>query len=43
MAKKIVASEEKPAYTLNDIPGVGEATLKKLKEAGIISVRTLAM
>ena len=43
MAKKIVASEEKPTYTLNDIPGVGEATLKKLKEAGIISVRTLAM
>ena len=43
MAKKKVASEEKPTYTLNDIPGVGEATLKKLKEAGIISVRTLAM
>ncbi|TFG20628.1 MAG: DNA repair and recombination protein RadA [Promethearchaeota archaeon] len=43
MAKKKVASEEKPTYTLNDIPGVGEATLKKLKETGIISVRTLAM
>jgi DNA repair protein RadA len=44
MAKKIASSEgEEPTYTLNDIPGVGEATLKKLKEAGIISVRTLAM
>jgi len=40
MAKKTV---EETTYTLNDIPGVGEATLKKLKEAGIISVRTLAM
>jgi DNA repair protein RadA len=44
MAKKIASSEgEQPTYTLNDIPGVGEATLKKLKDAGIISVRTLAM
>jgi len=44
MAKKKGSSEEKEAtFTLNDIPGVGEATLKKLKEAGIISVRTLAM
>ena len=44
MAKKIASSEgEEATYTLNDIPGVGEATLKKLKEAGIISVRLLAM
>ena len=43
MAKKNESSEETPTYTLNDIPGVGEATLKKLKEAGIISIRTLAM
>ena len=44
MAKKIGSSEkEETTLTLNDIPGVGEATLKKLKEAGIISIRTLAM
>jgi DNA repair protein RadA len=39
--KKSVKSEEE--YNLDDIPGVGEATLKKLKEAGIISIRTLAV
>jgi len=33
----------KSSYSLNDLPGVGDATLKKLKEAGILSVRTLAM
>jgi DNA repair protein RadA len=52
MAKKKVSidveSEEveslsKSSYSLNDLPGVGEATLKKLKDAGILSVRTLAM
>jgi DNA repair protein RadA len=44
MAKKIASSKgHEPTYNLNDIPGVGEATLKKLKEAGIISVRLLAM
>jgi DNA repair protein RadA len=49
MAKKKETSDEKeiskvkPKYDLNDLPGVGEATLKKLKEVGILSVRTLAM
>ena len=32
-----------PTYELNDLPGVGEATLKKLKDSGIISIRLLAM
>jgi DNA repair protein RadA len=31
------------SYSLNDLPGVGDATLKKLKDAGILTVRTLAM
>ena len=52
MAKKEEDKEEKQKkdesksekkFTLEDLPGVGEATLKKLKEAGIISVRTLAV
>ena len=30
-------------YSLKDLPGVGEATLKKLKDAGISSIRSLAM
>jgi len=30
-------------HSLKDLPGVGDATLKKLKEAGILSIRTLAM
>ncbi|MFX1313168.1 MAG: DNA repair and recombination protein RadA [Promethearchaeota archaeon] len=34
---------EKPSYSLKDIPGVGDATLKKLKDAGILSIRTLAI
>ncbi|KKN22641.1 hypothetical protein LCGC14_0913030 [marine sediment metagenome] len=33
----------KSSYSLRDLPGVGDATLKKLKEAGIVSIRTLAM
>lgn len=37
------ASKPKVKYDLTDLPGVGEATLKKLKEAGIISIRTLAL
>ena len=42
------AEEEKEvisqkSYTLKDIPGIGDATLKKLKDAGIISIRALAM
>jgi len=32
-----------PTYELNDLPGVGEVTLKKLKSSGIISIRLLAM
>ncbi|MFX1327007.1 MAG: DNA repair and recombination protein RadA [Promethearchaeota archaeon] len=52
MAKKKVDSDEtngkkisksESAYTLKDLPGVGEATVKKLMEAGIFSIRTLAM
>lgn len=52
MAKKkeseVQEPESKPIdtekeYTLDDLPGVGEATLKKLKEAGVISMRTLAV
>jgi DNA repair protein RadA len=31
------------SYSLKDLPGVGDATLKKLKDAGILTVRTLAM
>ena len=30
-------------YSLKDLPGVGDATLKKLREAGITSIRSLAM
>ena len=33
----------KSSYSLRDLPGVGDATLRKLKEAGIVSIRTLAM
>ncbi|MFX0027250.1 MAG: DNA repair and recombination protein RadA [Candidatus Hermodarchaeota archaeon] len=37
------ASQPKVKYDLTDLPGVGDATLKKLKEAGIVSIRTLAV
>ena len=52
MAKKKTEQDEdqeleKPksqkTYTLKDLPGVGDATLKKLKDAGILSIRSLAM
>ncbi|MBY8985854.1 MAG: DNA repair and recombination protein RadA [Candidatus Lokiarchaeota archaeon] len=33
----------KSPYSLKDLPGIGDATLKKLKDAGILSIRTLAM
>ena len=36
-------SKSESSYTLKDLPGVGEATVKKLKDAGILSIRTLAM
>ncbi len=52
MAKKkdkseiIIGKEEidsKSSFDLKDLPGVGEATIKKLHEAGIYSIRTLGM
>ncbi len=52
MAKKKAQSDELEeseerksdhSFGLNDLPGVGEATVKKLMEAGILSIRTLAM
>ncbi|MFX1572964.1 MAG: DNA repair and recombination protein RadA [Promethearchaeota archaeon] len=36
-------SISKSSYTLKDLPGVGDATLNKLKDAGVLSIRTLAM
>jgi len=30
-------------YTIKDLPGVGDVTVKKLKDAGIISIRALAL
>ncbi|MFX0069917.1 MAG: DNA repair and recombination protein RadA [Candidatus Hermodarchaeota archaeon] len=36
-------SKPKKEYTLKDLPGVGDATIKKLIDAGIVSIRTLAM
>ncbi|MFX1501577.1 MAG: DNA repair and recombination protein RadA [Promethearchaeota archaeon] len=38
-----VSSNSESSYSLKDLPGVGETTVKKLKEAGILSIRTLAM
>jgi DNA repair protein RadA len=52
MAKKKVLAEDtnieekaksESSYTLKDLPGVGEVTVKKLEEAGILSIRTLAL
>ncbi|GAG71213.1 unnamed protein product, partial [marine sediment metagenome] len=51
MAKKVTQSDEdsdekdknsKTLYSLKDLPGVGDATIKKLNDAGIVSIRTLA-
>jgi DNA repair protein RadA len=36
-------SVSKSSYSLADLPGVGDATLKKLKDSGILSIKTLAM
>lgn len=38
-------SESKPEskYSLKDLPGIGNETIKKLNEAGIISVKSLAL
>jgi DNA repair protein RadA len=41
--KETENSKPKKNYTLKDLPGVGDATLKKLKDAGILSIRALAM
>ncbi len=35
--------ELKSTFDLKDLPGVGEATLKKLKEEGILSIKALAI
>lgn len=52
MAKKVIQSDEendekdknsKSSYNLEDLPNVGDVTVKKLKDAGIISIKTLAM
>ncbi|MFX1320639.1 MAG: DNA repair and recombination protein RadA [Promethearchaeota archaeon] len=52
MAKKVTQSDEesddknknsKISHSLKDLPGVGDATIKKLIDAGIVSIRTLAM
>ncbi|MFX1303658.1 MAG: DNA repair and recombination protein RadA [Promethearchaeota archaeon] len=36
-------TKEESSYSLKDLPGVGDATIKKLTDAGILSIRTLAM
>jgi DNA repair protein RadA len=36
-------SKSESSYSLSDLPGVGDATVKKLIDAGILSIRTLAM
>ncbi|HUW90871.1 MAG TPA: DNA repair and recombination protein RadA [Candidatus Nanopelagicaceae bacterium] len=52
MAKKNAESKEdeqngtiktEVVYNLKDLPGVGDTTLKKLQESGIVSIRTLAI
>ena len=52
MAKKKDESKEEEqngtikteiVYNLKDLPGVGDTTVKKLRDAGIISIRTLAI
>lgn len=52
MAKKKEVSDEEDksedsdstkTYTLKDLPGVGDATVKKLKDAGFVSIRGIAM
>jgi len=52
MAKKNVESKEdeqsstiktEVVYNLRDLPGVGDTTVKKLKDAGIVSIRILAV
>jgi len=41
--QELEESKSQKVYTLKDLPGVGDATLKKLKDGGILSIRTLAM
>ncbi|MFX1273943.1 MAG: DNA repair and recombination protein RadA [Promethearchaeota archaeon] len=49
MAKKSIQSsnnnnnELKSSFELKDLPGIGDVTLEKLKEEGILSVKALAM
>jgi len=52
MAKKKAESKEdnqsgsiktEVVYNLKDLPGVGDTTVKKLREAGIVSIRILAV
>jgi len=52
MAKKNVESKEdvqngtiktEVVYNLKDLPGVGDTTVKKLRDAGIVSIRILAI
>ncbi len=47
MAKKkndsINSDQNSKELTLDDLPGIGPATLKKLKDAGIITIRSLAL
>lgn len=40
---KVIDSTSNSRHSLKDLPGVGDATLKKLTDAGILSIRTLAM
>ncbi|MFX1395414.1 MAG: DNA repair and recombination protein RadA [Promethearchaeota archaeon] len=45
MAKKTPSVKEssETSFDLSDVPGIGEVTLKKLKDEGIITVKALAM
>ncbi|MFW9827518.1 MAG: DNA repair and recombination protein RadA [Candidatus Thorarchaeota archaeon] len=42
-SKSSESPKSETSYNLEDLPSVGEATVKKLKEAGILSIRILAM
>jgi len=42
-SEEAIESKSEDAYSLNDLPGIGDATVKKLKEAGITSIRALAL
>lgn len=40
---KVVSEETLKTISLTDLPGVGDATKKKLKDAGILTIKTLAL